>query len=305
MARIVRSSALLSVLAYAAMCGIWGTTWLAIKYSLAGLPPVAGSGFRFVIAGAFLWAVGAAGHRKEHVRRPAPWHLIVVLAATLFGGNYIFTYYAETHLASGLVAVLFGTLPFFVFAIAHFMVHERVRPIAILGAVIAFAGVAAISLAGDVSGSLPYVLATLAAAALSALATVYLKKFAASDPFATLPPAMALGGVVMSLAGLAFERIDWHAAVAPSSLLALAYLAVAGSGIAFFINHWLLQRMPAWIVGLSALVIPVIAVIVGAVFGGEAFGTRDLLGAALVIGGVSLAVIQRETAPAAEVPKAV
>ncbi len=290
---------MLNAVAYFAMCAIWGTTWLAIKYSLAGLPPVTGSGFRFVLAGAFLWAVGAATHRATNVRAKPPWHLIVVLAATLFGGNYIFTYYAETHLASGLVAVLFGTLPFFVFAIAHYVVHERVRPIALVGAAIAFTGVAIISLAGgDLSGALPYILATLAAAALSAFATVYLKKYAASDPLTTLPPAMALGGVVMSAAGVAFEKVDWHAAIAPSSIAALLYLAVAGSGIAFFLNHWLLQRMASWVVGLSALVIPVIAVVVGAVFGGEAFGLRDLLGAALVIGGVSLAVVRRVPQPA-------
>ncbi|MBV9438705.1 MAG: EamA family transporter, partial [Candidatus Eremiobacteraeota bacterium] len=68
------------------------------------------------------------------------------------------------------------------------------------------------------------------------------------------------------------------------------YLAILGSGVAFFLNHWLLRRLSAWAVGLSALVIPVLAVIVGALLGGEAFGVRDLLGAALVLVGIVLAL---------------
>ncbi|HEV3088048.1 MAG TPA: DMT family transporter, partial [Candidatus Elarobacter sp.] len=67
-------------------------------------------------------------------------------------------------------------------------------------------------------------------------------------------------------------------------------LAVLGSGIAFYLNHWLLQRLSAWVVGLSALVIPVIAVAVGALLGGEGFGVKELAGAALVLAGVWLAL---------------
>jgi len=57
-----------------------------------------------------------------------------------------------------------------------------------------------------------------------------------------------------------------------------------------------LQRLPSWLVGLSALIIPIIAVAVGALFGGERFGPRELAGAALVIAGVWLAIAQRERA---------
>jgi drug/metabolite transporter (DMT)-like permease len=67
-------------------------------------------------------------------------------------------------------------------------------------------------------------------------------------------------------------------------------LAVLGSGVAFYLNHWLLQRLDTWVVGLSALVVPVIAVAVGALFGGEAFGVKELAGAALVIVGVWIAL---------------
>jgi drug/metabolite transporter (DMT)-like permease len=277
-----------TVLAYAAICVIWGTTWLAIKIGLRGLPPLTGAGVRFVLAAVFLW--GLARFVPGPRGAAPPWRTIVVLAATLFGGNYALTYYAETGLASGLVAVLFGTLPFFVFAIGAIRLGERVGVMTVVGALLALAGVAMISLGSDMHGSLPYVLAILGAAAISAYATVELKKFAASDPFLTLPPAMLLAGVTMTLAGAVFEHPDWARGTSPSSLGAILYLAVLGSGIAFYLNHWLLQRLETWVVGLSTLVMPVIAVAAGALLGGEAFGIKELGGAALVIAGMWLAL---------------
>jgi probable blue pigment (indigoidine) exporter len=101
---------------------------------------------------------------------------------------------------------------------------------------------------------------------------------------------MLLAGIVLAASGIAFEHPDWHRALAPASLAALAYLAVFGSAIAFYLNHWLLQRIDSGIMGLSALMIPVLAVVVGALFGGEVLGLRDLAGALLVLLGVWLSL---------------
>ncbi len=280
------------VLAYAVMVTIWGTTWLGIKYSLEGMPPMTGVGARFLVAGTFLYAMAFAW-RVPVLRQAPPWRLVFVLALMLFGGNYVLTYVAETHLASGLVAVLFGTLPFFVFAFGRLFLGERYGIATVAGAVLALGGVALISLAGDLRADVLYAAAAIAAALSSAFANVYLKRHAASEPLIVLPPAMLVSGIAVMAAGLAFERTDWHAALAPASLAALAYLALFGSGIAFFLNHWLLQRLASWIVGLSALMIPVIAVVVGAVAGGERLTLREGAGALLVIAGVALALARK------------
>lgn len=281
------------VVAYAAMCAIWGTTWLAIKFSLHDLPPVTGAGVRFVIAALFLALLGRLVSRtpgKAPSRR-----LIVVLALTLFGGNYALTYYAETGLPSGLVAVLFGTLPFFVFGLGA-MRGERVGGGAVGGTLLALAGVGAISLGPQSRGDWTYILAALAAAALSAYANTALKAEAGADPFRTLPPAMMLGGAVMTVCGSVFEHPSWALALQPSSVAAVLYLAVLGSGVAFWLNHWVLRHLATWVVGMSALIIPVIAVAVGALAGHEAFNARELAGAALVIIGVWLALRSSRTA---------
>jgi drug/metabolite transporter (DMT)-like permease len=170
------------------------------------------------------------------------------------------------------------------------MVGERAQRNTIVGALLALGGVAVISLVGNVRGDVLYVLAVLVASASSGFANVYLKRYADAEPFATLPPAMLLAGAVMAIFGIAVEHPDWHRATAPASLAALAYLAVCGSAIAFYLNHWLLQRIDSGIMGLSALMIPVLAVVVGALFGGEVFGVRDLVGALLVLAGVWLSL---------------
>jgi O-acetylserine/cysteine efflux transporter len=277
------------IAAYAATVLIWGTTWLGIKFSLAGLPPVTGVGLRFVIAGAVLYGIALA-MRVDLRKHAPPLHLVVVLAATMFGLNYVLTYIAETHLTSGLVAVLFGTLPFFVFAFAHHMVDERATRRTLIGTFLALGGVAVISLVGDVRLDVLYVVAALVAAASSGFANVYLKRFADAEPFATLPPAMLLAGAVFTAYGLGFEHIAWSRALSVPSIVALLYLAVLGSAIAFYLNHWLLQRISSGAFGLSALMIPVIAVGVGAAFGGEVFSVRDILGGLLVLAGIWLAL---------------
>ncbi len=136
--------------AYAAMCSIWGTTWLVIKVALHYAPPMTGVGLRFVIAGL---ALGVVALFQRGTRGPVPWKLVGVLAVFLFGLNYIFTYTAETRLDSGLVAVLFGILPFFMFGLGHYLAHERTTPRIWVGAFVAFIGVAIISLGSQVQGS--------------------------------------------------------------------------------------------------------------------------------------------------------
>ncbi|MBC5809610.1 MAG: EamA family transporter [Candidatus Eremiobacteraeota bacterium] len=277
------------VVAYATTVLIWGTTWLGIKVSLASIPPIAGAGFRFILASLVLYVMGAV-FRVDFRRNQPPWHLIAVLALSMFGINYALTYLAETHLASGLVAVLFGTMPFFIFGFARVLVREPVSRNTLIGAVLALGGVAVISLVGDMRAELMYVVAALIASASSGFANVYLKRFASSEPLATLPPAMLIAGVGLTIGGLVFEHVDPARATSSGSLAAVAYLAVFGSALAFYLNHWLLQRVSAGIMGLSALMIPVIAVAVGALAGGEVFGIRDLAGAALVVGGVWLSL---------------
>ncbi|MBV8367410.1 MAG: EamA family transporter [Candidatus Eremiobacteraeota bacterium] len=277
--------------AYAAMCLIWGTTWLVIKVGLHYLPPVTGSGLRFLIAGLVLFAVAAA-RRELLAPREVPWKLVGVMGVFMCGVNYALVYLAETRLDSGLVAVLFATFPFFMFAFGRVLRIEKTTPLVWAGATVAFAGVAVISVGGQFRASSLYALAVIAAAASAAFANCYAKKHAQYGPLATLPLAMTAAGGATSAWGIGTEHVDWALAVAPVSLAALAYLALLGSGLAFFLNLWALQRLPASVIALVPLIIPVIAVSVGIV-AGERFGAREALGSAVVVVGISIALARR------------
>jgi drug/metabolite transporter (DMT)-like permease len=98
---------------------------------------------------------------------------------------------------------------------------------------------------------------------------------------------MLLSGTVISIAGALTAPIDLSRALTWPPILATLYLAIFGSSVTFYLNHWLLRRLTAWMVGLQALIIPVV---VGALVAHEAFGARELIGAALVIAGVWIAL---------------
>ncbi len=274
--------------AYAGICLIWGTTWYAIKVGLPYIPPITSVGARFVIAGTVM-AIAALAMGRLH-RSALSWKLIWMMVFGLFSINYVLIYLAETHLGSGIVAVLFGTQPFFVFFFGYLFAGERSSPMTWLGAALALAGVAVISLVGEQHGSWIYALAAIASAAVAAVGMAYAKRKAHFDPLATLPVSMLIAGAATLTIGIVFEHPVFATALAPVSLASLLYLAVLGSAVAFFLNLWLLKRISVAAVGLTSLVTPIIAIFVGVVFGGEAFGSRDIVGAVLVIAGVWVAL---------------
>jgi drug/metabolite transporter (DMT)-like permease len=279
-----------TICAYALMCFIWGTTWLAIKIGLHGFGPLTGVGLRFVLAGAVLYAIAAA-RGELRPARAMPWGLILTLALFTIVLDYVPIYVAETHIDSGLVAVLFATLPFFTFAFSRVMLGERAGARAIAGAVVAFAGVAYISLSGSLHASPVFAVLVLVAAATASYANVYAKRYGAVPPLQSLPPAMLLAGSCVLIAGLLVEPFAWHHAFAAPAIGALLYLVVAGTCVTFFLLLWLLARLPASIVGMATFVFPVIALFAGALFGSERIGMREFEGAALVFAGMAIALV--------------
>jgi drug/metabolite transporter (DMT)-like permease len=273
-------------IAYITLCLIWGTTWLTIRVSLHGLGPLTGAGLRFVIAGTALYLAAWIAGR---MRRPytVQWRLVAVLAIFSFAFDYGLVYTAETRLDSGMVSVLFSVLPFFTFLFARSMLGERAPKHALVGAAVALAGICVVSLTRPVHSSPAFALLVIVAASCSSFANVYLKRQGEADPLILLPPAMLLGGALMLAAGVALEPVQWQAATSFSSVAALLYLSICGSAVAFFLLLWLIDRLPAIPIGLFAFIVPIIALVVGAIFGGEHIDARSFIGSMLVIIGVA------------------
>src|SRR5204863_1813994 len=95
---------------YALLCLIWGSTWLAIKVGLVGVPPFLGAGLRFLLS-TLLVGLMLAG-RRTRIQLTRDDTICVLSAGVLvFWLDYAAVYWAETRISSGLTAILFSTMP--------------------------------------------------------------------------------------------------------------------------------------------------------------------------------------------------
>lgn len=270
---------------------IWGTTWAAIRLSLEGFPPFLSMSLRFGMAGLLL----ALLTRRMKVPLVAPGRRGVALLLTqtfgAFGIGYATIYWAEQWVPSGLAAVLFATLPFFVALLAYFTLPDSAldwRKGA--GLLLGFLGVAVIfgedlaALGGEQVrfASLVLMLSPVAAA----LSQIAVKRWGSSLHSFTLTalPMLCSAGL-MALLAFWLER-DRAVAPTPVAWLAVAYLGIVGSALTFTLFFWLLTRGNILRVSMIAYGTPVVAVFVGTFFLGEPLTLQLVGGAALVLCGV-------------------
>jgi drug/metabolite transporter (DMT)-like permease len=282
--------------ALAAVYVVWGSTYLAIRVMVRDIPPLLGAGARFAVAGAVMLAVLAA--RGHAVRIPRPALLATALVGVLLaaGGNGLVTV-AERNVPSGLAALLVASVPLWVVLMRIVLARDRVPTATLAGVAVGFGGLAVLLLPGSrpadaTTAGVVLVLVAAASWALGSFLSPRLKLPA--DPLVSTAWQMVFGGVVLTVAGVAAgEPADVHAASA-DSILALAYLVVAGSWIAFTAYAWLLQNAPISQVATYAYVNPLVAVVLGWAILGEDLGAGTLLGAALVVASVA-AIVSRES----------
>lgn len=299
------------VLAFASIYIIWGSTYLAIRIAIDTLPPFLMAGVRFVVAGGLLygWA------RRRGAPRPIRAHWLaaaLVGALMLLGGNGGVVW-AEQRVPSGLTAVLIATVPLWIAVLEW--VRGGVRPggrVAV-GLAMGLAGIALLVGPGELAGGKGVDLvgaAVLLFASLSwAVGSLYSRRAGLpSSPLLATAMEMLTGGLLLLLAGL----IAGQAAaldlgrISLQSVVALGYLIVFGSLVAFTAYVWLLRvTLPAQ-AATYAYVNPVVAVFLGWALGGEPLTARTLLAAAVIIGAVVIITAsQPRAARAAAIPAAV
>jgi drug/metabolite transporter (DMT)-like permease len=128
---------------FAALCFVWGSTWLAIKVGLEYLPPFLFAGMRFATATVALLLLMKLMH--AHMPRDrSSWSLMLFLGVFQITVPYGLVFWGEQYISSGLSAVLFATLPFFVSVFAHFFVGERLTKLKVVGVFASFMGLVAI-----------------------------------------------------------------------------------------------------------------------------------------------------------------
>jgi len=283
------------LLAFSIIYFVWGSTFLAIRVGVHEVPPFLFAGMRFLAAGLalFVW-MRLRGTPWPTVRE---WGSVTLLAVLIFVVDYGLLFWAEQRVPSGIAAVMLATIPVFMSLAEIIMLKtQRLSPRLGIALLIGIVGVAVLVSRAVSFGDAP--VDTLGACALIIAAVSWAIASSLSKKL-QLPPAKAMssgaqmlvGGLLLLLtAGGLGEFRGFHIeAVSGKAWLALLYLIVAGSIIGYTAYVWLIHHESPTRVGTYAYVNPVVAVLVGYFFGGEALGPRTIVGTALVL--VSVVVI--------------
>lgn len=251
------------LLSYAAIYLIWGSTFLAIRLAIASIPPLLMMGVRCTAAGLLLLAAAALG---GHRATPRAWGHAVIGGGLMFGVGYGALAWAELTLASGVTALLVATLPFWMTLIDWRQRGARPSRRTLVGLALGLSGVALLMSRG-LTGSLA--LAPAAAVVIGELAwsagALYSRPRLPAPLTLNAGLPLTTGGlwlIVAAWIGREFRGFEPRS-VSAISLVALAYLIVFGSIVAFSAYQWLLRVAPASRVGTHAYVNPLIAVALG------------------------------------------
>lgn len=288
---------------------VWGSTYLAIRVVVETMPPLLSASLRFVLAGLIMFGILAyrRGRAGIKVGRREVVASTIIGSLLLLGANGL-VMIAEQTVPSGLAALLIASVPLWVILLRTIS-RDRVGK-ATLGAVgVGFIGVGILVLPGNRPEGVGLFgpLLLIAASASWATGSFLSRRLTLPrDPLVSTALQMICGGAVMGVAALLRGEaagLD-PARFSLQSWLALGYLVVFGSLLAFTAYVWLLQNAPISKVATYAYVNPVVAIFLGWLILSESIGLTMLLGAAIIVGSVAFTVghevSQRKTEPDGE-----
>jgi drug/metabolite transporter (DMT)-like permease len=294
-----------TLLAFAIIYFVWGSTFLAIRVGVREVPPLVLAAMRFSIAGAVLYGwMLARGERSPTARQ---WGSASLLGIVIFVFDYGLLFWAEQRVPSGVAAVMLATIPAFM-ALSEIIFLRTQRLTARLGLalLIGLGGVAvlvsrSLNLGGapiDRVGAAALIFASISWSIASAMTR---KLPLPQSKVMSSGAQMLAGGVFLTLAATALgEFRDFHpSAVSRGVWFSLLYLIVAGSIIGFTAYVWLIHHESPTKVGTYAYVNPIVAVLVGYFLGGEALSSRTILGTLCVLISVIVITTTRAKKPEA------
>jgi drug/metabolite transporter (DMT)-like permease len=286
---------------------VWGSTYLGIAVMIETMPPLLAAGVRYGTAG-LIMLVALMAHARwrssnEPAERPTRAHVrsaFIIGSLLLLGGNGGVVL-AELRIPSGIAAVLVATVPIWLAVFDAIITRRRPSPLVIGGLVAGIAGVAVLLAPVEGLGHLdPIGILLVLGAAISWAAGSLYARHAPLPRSGLLGTALEMmaGGVVLVAAGTLLGEIGRTDVTqfSMSSIIAIAYLVVFGSIVAFTAYTWLLTNVPVSTVGTYAYVNPIVAVALGALILGEQITPRTLIAAAIIIGAVVAMVSGRPRA---------
>jgi drug/metabolite transporter (DMT)-like permease len=284
-----------TLLAFAILYLVWGSTYFAIRVGVSEVPPFLFAAMRFLIAGLVLYGWIIA--RGEPSPRGVQWASASLLAILFFVLDYGLVYWAEQRVPSGIAAVMMATTPAFMALWEISLLRtQRLTVRLAVALLIGLGGVAVLMSRSLNVGGAPIdragAVAIIVAALSWSVASILTRKLPLpSSQVMSSAVQMLVGGMFLALTAAALgEFRAFHPwTISRGAWLALLYLTVAGSIMAFTAYVWLIHHESPTKVVTYAYVNPVVAVLLGYFLGGEALGRRTILGALFVL--ISVVVI--------------
>jgi drug/metabolite transporter (DMT)-like permease len=283
----------LAYAAFAVVCIVWGTTYLAIRIAVTTMTPFLLTGARYLFAGIVLFIIAKLHGDAIPKNKRALGDLILCGVLMVAIGN-LTVVWAEQWVPSGFAALFVGTAPFWATLIELLRRSgERLERRASLGMLIGFAGVAMLVTRRGAGNAFDrhFVIGAIAIQ-LGSLAWQY-GTIRGKYALATVPPLMSsalqmlAGGLVVTLAGVGLGEIP-HFHSTPRTFTALAYLSIFGSVLAYTSYVYAARHLRSTNMSLYAYVNPVVAVILGWLVLNEQLTWVSIVAMAVILGGVAM-----------------
>ena len=280
-----------AIFALAAVCVLWGTTWVASKEGVRHIPALQLAGLRQLSAGILYVTYFLI------IRAPFPkgkeWRPLLLLALLNFILSNGLSTWGVKYISAGLAAIMGAIFPIWLVVIGLFTSKDRLPRKAITGLLIGFTGVCIIfydHLHDFLDPSFRFgILLSLLATWSWAFATLYTKQQAAHfNPYFSMGIQMLLSGTVLTagtnITGFAIpiESIPWQ------SWAVIGYMVLMGSVFSFLCYLYALQHLPTEQVSIYAYVNPVVALLLGAWLFDEKISLFILIGGTVALLGVWL-----------------
>jgi drug/metabolite transporter (DMT)-like permease len=288
----------LAYLAFAIVCIVWGTTYLAIRVAVETIPPFLLTAIRFTIAGIVILAVARARGERDRLDRSTMLNLVLIAFLMVTIGN-LAVVWAEQWVPSGMAALLVATAPFWMAILETLRKDgERISVRGGFGMLTGFVGVAMLVMPhGGASALDAHVIIGALVIQVGSIAWQYGsirgKYTIRHVPLLTSSALqMLFGGLMCGAIGLAIgEGPRFH--VTPRTLGALAYLTVLGSIVAYSAYVYALAHMRTTYSSMYAYVNPVVAVILGWLILHEPLTVTSIVAMCVILAGVALVQTSR------------